>query len=79
MVTPIMAIQQDNSMLVLQCPQHENMTTCFPTEFDGTMVASNVIGIVANSCTRLFVIVIFATSTKLPPSYHLSHQSYIHV
>jgi hypothetical protein len=55
------------------------MTTCFPTEFDGTMVAFNAIGIVANSCTRLFVIVIFATSTKLPPSYHLSHQSYIHV
>ncbi len=74
-----MAIQQDNSMLVLQCPQHENMTTCFPTKFGGTIVVSNAIGIVANSCTRLFVIVIIANITKLPTSYHLSHQSYIHV
>jgi hypothetical protein len=53
--------------------------TNFPTKFGGTMVVSNAIGIVANSFTRLFVIVIIAISTKLPTSYHLSHQSYIHV
>lgn len=42
-----MAIQQDNSMLVLQCLEHENMTTCFPTKSGGTIVVFNAIGVVA--------------------------------